>query len=75
MRNCVQFDAVPGRFEAIGVHFRAVHVPFGGDLGRFWAVRYGHFTTGGIEERIEVTLPPVFRPKVVPRSKSRLNST
>ena len=28
----------------------------------------GHFTTGGMELRIESTLPPVFRPKVVPRS-------
>jgi exopolysaccharide production protein ExoZ len=28
----------------------------------------GHFTTGGIEERIEVTLPPVFSPNIVPRS-------
>ena len=29
---------------------------------------YGHFTSGGIDDRIEVTLPPVFRPKMVPRS-------
>lgn len=29
---------------------------------------YGHFTSGGIEERIESTLPPVLRPKIVPRS-------
>ncbi len=29
---------------------------------------YGHFTTGGIEERIESTLPPVRSPKIVPRS-------
>ena len=28
----------------------------------------GHFTIGGMEERIEVTLPPVFSPNVVPRS-------
>jgi len=28
----------------------------------------GHFTIGGMELRIESTLPPVFRPKVVPRS-------
>ena len=28
----------------------------------------GHFTTGGIEERIESTLPPVLRPNTVPRS-------
>ncbi len=32
------------------------------------ASAYGHFTTGGMLERIELTLPPVFRPKVVPRS-------
>ena len=29
---------------------------------------YGHFTTGGIDDRIESTLPPVRRPKIVPRS-------
>jgi hypothetical protein len=29
---------------------------------------YGHFTTGGIDDRIESTLPPVLRPKIVPRS-------
>ena len=28
----------------------------------------GHFTTGGIEERIESTLPPVLRPNTVPLS-------
>jgi hypothetical protein len=36
---------------------------------------YGHFTTGGIEDRIDSTLPPVRRPKIVPRSYSKLNST
>ena len=29
---------------------------------------YGHFATGGIDERIDSTLPPVFSPKIVPRS-------
>jgi hypothetical protein len=29
---------------------------------------YGHLTTGGIDDRIESTLPPVFRPNTVPRS-------
>jgi hypothetical protein len=29
---------------------------------------YGHFTSGGIDDKIESTLPPVFNPKVVPRS-------
>ena len=29
---------------------------------------YGHFTVGGIDERMESTLPPVFNPKIVPRS-------
>ncbi len=29
---------------------------------------YGHITSGGIEERIDSTLPPVRRPKIVPRS-------
>ena len=32
------------------------------------AAGYGHFTSGGIDDRIESTLPPVFRPKMVPRS-------
>ena len=30
--------------------------------------RQGHFTKGGMELRIDSTLPPVFSPKVVPRS-------
>lgn len=29
---------------------------------------HGHFTTGGIEDRIDSTLPPVRSPKMVPRS-------
>ena len=29
---------------------------------------HGHFTTGGIDDRIESTLPPVRSPKIVPRS-------
>ena len=29
---------------------------------------HGHFTIGGSEERIASTLPPVFSPKIVPRS-------
>ena len=28
----------------------------------------GHITKGGIEDRIASTLPPVFSPKIVPRS-------
>lgn len=28
----------------------------------------GHFTLGGIDDKIESTLPPVFNPKIVPRS-------
>ncbi len=35
----------------------------------------GQRTVGGMEERIDSMLPPVFRPKIVPRSYSRLNST
>jgi hypothetical protein len=31
-------------------------------------VDHGHFTTGGIEDRIDSTLPPVRSPKIVPRS-------
>jgi hypothetical protein len=33
-----------------------------------WRRRQGHFTTGGIDDRIDSTLPPVFNPNVVPRS-------
>jgi hypothetical protein len=29
---------------------------------------YGHFTTGGNEDKIDSTLPPVRKPKIVPRS-------
>jgi hypothetical protein len=29
---------------------------------------YGHFTTGGSDDRIDSTLPPVRKPKTVPRS-------
>ena len=29
---------------------------------------HGHFTSGGSDDRIESTLPPVLRPKMVPRS-------
>jgi hypothetical protein len=29
---------------------------------------HGHFTTGGIDDRIDSTLPPVRNPKIVPRS-------
>jgi len=36
---------------------------------------HGHFTAGGMDIKIASTLPPVFRPKIVPRSCSRLNST
>jgi hypothetical protein len=28
----------------------------------------GHRTVGGMEERIDAMLPPVLRPKIVPRS-------
>ncbi len=37
-------------------------------LDSVWTVFQGHFTTGGMLERMLSTLPPVFRPKVVPRS-------
>src|SRR6266581_841005 len=36
---------------------------------------YGHFTSGGSDDRIESILPPVFSPNRVPRSYSKLNST
>jgi hypothetical protein len=39
---------------------RATGVPSGHDQG--------HFTSGGSEERIDSTLPPVLSPKMVPRS-------
>ena len=31
-------------------------------------LNYGHFTSGGIELRIDSTFPPVFNPNIVPRS-------
>ncbi len=37
-------------------------------IGGAAEIAYGHFTTGGIEDRIDSTLPPVRRPKIVPRS-------
>ena len=39
-----------------------------GDRRAGAVTRYGHFTTGGSDDRIESTLPPVRRPKIVPRS-------
>jgi hypothetical protein len=39
------------------------------------SANHGHFATGGMDERIDSTLPPVLRPNTVPRSYSRLNST
>jgi hypothetical protein len=41
---------------------------FGNDEAVVSIAIHGHFTTGGIEERIESTLPPVLRPNTVPRS-------
>ncbi len=42
------------------------------DMTLLWLITreitQGHFTNGGMEERIESTLPPVFNPKIVPRS-------
>lgn len=38
------------------------------------ALPYGHLASGGRLMRIASTLPPVLRPKVVPRSYTRLNS-
>ena len=39
-----------------------------------WSFR-AIWTVGGMEDRIELTLPPVFNPNNVPRSYNRLNST
>ncbi len=39
-----------------------------GEDARGRAAAQGHFTRGGMELRIDWTLPPVRRPKVVPRS-------
>jgi hypothetical protein len=36
---------------------------------------HGHFTTGGMEDKMDSTFPPVRNPKIVPRSYRRLNST
>ncbi len=37
-------------------------------LAEMSGLHYGHFTTGGSDDRIDSTLPPVRRPKMVPRS-------
>jgi hypothetical protein len=37
-----------------------------GEVDGAWL--HGHLTVGGMDDRIEATLPPVFRPKMVPRS-------
>ena len=61
-------DVVPGDIgAAVGRQDGVVHV----DQHRAGQLRHrlqGHFTSGGIDDRIESTLPPVLRPKMVPRS-------
>jgi hypothetical protein len=42
---------------------------------RLDVANYGHFASGGIDMRIASVLPPVYRPKAVPRSWIRMNST
>ena len=37
-------------------------------LGKARGKDHGHFTTGGMDDRMLATLPPVLRPNVVPRS-------
>ena len=44
--------------QSVGYGYRLTHPTF----------IHGHFTTGGMEERIDSTLPPVLRPNTVPRS-------
>ena len=39
-----------------------------GPSGARLSAAHGHLTSGGIEERIDSTLPPVLSPKIVPRS-------
>ncbi len=38
------------------------------DFRQGHATIYGHFTTGGSEDKMDSTLPPVRKPKIVPRS-------
>ena len=45
---------------------RMVYVQIGS--AEFGVAPQGQRTVGGMEERIESTFPPVFRPKIVPRS-------
>src|SRR6516162_10178250 len=51
---------------------RRRHRRYDDDLGRLpiigAASRYGHFTSGGSDDKIDSTLPPVRNPKIVPRS-------
>ena len=56
------FDPHGGRRPSVANILRLVRLCllFGG--------RYGHLTSGGMLDRIELTFPPVFSPKIVPRS-------
>src|SRR5262249_10850647 len=51
---------------------RRRHRRYDDDLGRLPIIgaagRYGPFTTGGSDDKIDSTLPPVRNPKIVPRS-------
>ncbi len=52
----------------IGGHKRAEATPLRMTMPGNDTVPQGHFTSGGIDDRIESTLPPVLRPKIVPLS-------
>ena len=49
-------------------HWVPAFVGMSGKLKLLIRMNHGHFTIGGIELRIDSTLPPVLRPNIVPRS-------
>src|SRR6185437_7655653 len=64
--HCAEAETVDvkGAANAKAAGFRGVDHGFSLSKRR----AYGQLARGGIEDRIEATLPPVFNPKIVPRS-------
>ncbi len=60
--------ADPCQGRDIAAPLRQLFDPERANVAASVVMPYGHFTTGGIEDRIDSTLPPVRRPKMVPRS-------
>ena len=62
-----QAAAVGDEFNA-ATNYPLVRITNAATAHVFYARTHGHSTMGGMDERIESTLPPVRRPKIVPRS-------